>query len=254
MYSDSKIPNTLSIHMFFNIKIYQRFVKILLQSFFLFQINVMTMTPKDVLPRKRKWGLEGKEGEVVWDCSALEDDLGPAALGAGSPEPVLWSTVQSPSQAARAAGVRGGWISLRSSKSEAFLRKVRRRRTWLGPTLGPCSAALSVLCGGNPAWDQLAVGTRTGSDNRCNRQQRDNSPYRNKRNAFWNKGECWSRYEREFYLSSTVICVLRISAIALPLSPFVKTGRYENIQRAQLTFTFYRCWIHFHQNIKIFTQ
>ena len=54
MYSDSKIPNTLSIHMFFNIKIYQRFVKILLQSFFLFQINVMTMTPKDVLPRKRK--------------------------------------------------------------------------------------------------------------------------------------------------------------------------------------------------------
>ena len=44
----------------------------------------------------------------MWDCSALEDDLGPAALGAGSPEPVLWSTVQSPSQAARAAGVRGG--------------------------------------------------------------------------------------------------------------------------------------------------
>ena len=72
----------------------------------------------------------------MWDCSALEDDLGPAALGAGSPEPVLWSTVQSPSQAA------------------------------------------------------------------C------------------------------------VICVLCISAIALPLSPFVKTGRYENIQRAQLTFTF----------------
>ena len=30
----------------------------------------------------------------MWDCSALEDDLGPAALGAGSPEPVLWFTVR----------------------------------------------------------------------------------------------------------------------------------------------------------------
>ena len=36
-----------------------------------------------------------------------------------------------------------------------------------------------------------SVKTRTGFHNRCNRQQRDNSPYRNKRNAFRNRGECW---------------------------------------------------------------
>ena len=38
------------------------------------------------------------------------------------------------------------------------------------------------------------------------------------------------------------------------LSPHLWKLEDKKVFRAQLTFTFYRCWIHFHQNIKIFTQ